>query len=60
MARKFGGADLGLAVFVKLLNDLSGRADLSSKINVGTKWTLYLPNKEPGGHNRFNQLASAA
>lgn len=60
MTRKYGGAGLGLAVFMKHLNNLGGKADLSSKIGVGTKWTILLPNKIGVEEEKKTKQKSAA
>ncbi len=46
--KKYGGFGLGLAITKKIIKLLKGKIELESELNVGSKFTFYIPFKQSG------------
>ncbi|WP_438425929.1 ATP-binding protein [Aquimarina macrocephali] len=44
--KKYGGFGLGLAITKKIIKLLKGKIELDSELNVGSKFTFYIPLKQ--------------
>jgi two-component system, OmpR family, phosphate regulon sensor histidine kinase PhoR len=56
-SRDIGGTGLGLAICKHLVEALRGRIEVTSELNVGSSFSVYLPIKDPGASVRSLESA---
>ena len=60
ITREFGGSGLGLTITKNIIELMGGSIEVSSQVNRGTKFDVYIPFDVDESHNSNNKVANSS